>query len=144
MRGVSLRLTERLGARACPSFFRLSFLCGALFRPPRVLSCRAGRKGSLPPRGDISPVCLLSAAHASRPSAIFKRPPARFAVRGGTSPARAKQYKSCFGLTAALRRYVPQSGDFLCKDRFFRAKNAFVRLPGGKKRRFFKFFAKYI
>ena len=71
-------------------------------------------------------------------------PPARFAVRGGTSPAQVKQYKSCFGLTAALRRYVPQSGDFLCKDRFFRAKNAFVRLPGGKKRRFFKFFAKYI
>ena len=103
-------------------FFRLSFLCGALFRPPRVLSCRAGRKGSPPPRGDIPPARLRLAAYTSRPFAIFKRPPARFAVRGGTFPARAQQYKSCFGLTPLCAAMCRRAVIFYVKTAFFAPK----------------------
>lgn len=80
----------------------------------------------------VAPVCNLQA-----PARSFRR------ARRDLSRA-GKTIQVLLWLDAALRRYVPQSGDFLCKDRFFRAKNAFVRLPNGKKRRFFKFFAKYI
>lgn len=132
-------LTERLGARACPSFFSVYLFC-AVRCSARLAFClyRVRRKGSPPPRGNISPVCLLSAAHASRPSAIFK--PARSFHRARRDLSRTgKTIQVLLWLDAALRRYVPQSGDFLCKDRFFRAKNAFVRLPGGKNGVFLNF-----
>lgn len=112
----------------------------------RLAFCLAVQGGKVRPlrAGTFRPsVCCLPRMRRARLQSSSARPLVS-PCAAGPLPRGQNNTSPAFGLTAALRRYVPQSGDFLCKDRFFRAKNAFVRLPGGKKRRFFKFFAKYI
>ena len=138
-------LTERLGARACPSFFSVYLFC-AVRCSARLAFCLAVQGGKVHPlrAGTFRPPgCGLPRIRRARLQSSSARPLVS-PCAAGPLPRGQNNTSPAFGWTAALRRYVPQSGDFLCKDRFFRAKNAFVRLPNGKKRRFFKFFAKYI
>lgn len=107
-----------------------------------VLPCRAERFAPSA-RGHSARLFAVCRACVA-PARNLQARPLVSPCAAGPLPRGQNNTSPAFGLTTALRRYVPQSGDFLCKDRFFCAKNAFVRLPNGKKRRFFKFFAKYI
>lgn len=65
-------------------------------------------------------VCCLPRMRRARLQS--SSPPARFTVRGGTFPARAKQYKSCFGLTPLCAAMCRRAAIFYVKTAFFAPK----------------------